>query len=449
MRVAFRILYRLYRTISGIRYWGYRRFTRAGLAVLGAMMIAAIMGPDTDNNVAYQGFTFLLLLLVLAFCSSLFFRARFSATRVLPRFGTAGTPLNYTLALKNLTAKAQTGLAVMENLADYRPSFEDWLAVQLAYEQRARSFRFSQGKRSSPFKLATLKIAPVPLTPSKQEVRVQCELTPLRRGVLRLAGVTVARPDPLGLFRAFAQVPLSQSVLILPKRYPLPRIALPGTMKYQRGGVALASNVGQSDEFVALRDYRQGDPLRHIHWRSWARTGKPVVKEFEDEFFVRHALVLDTFAEQPHSEAFEEATSIAASFACTIQTQESLLDLLFIGSEPYCLTAGRGVAHGEQLLEILASVRPSPQERAFHKLERLVLNHISKVTGCIFVLLAWDQERRNFIRKVQALGVPMLVLVVVEAGNTEFAKAESAIERPERFYVLECGKIELSLAKLR
>jgi uncharacterized protein (DUF58 family) len=56
-------------------------------------------------------------------------------------------------------------------------------------------------------------------------------------------------------------------------------------MKYQQGGVALASNVGQSDEFVALRDYRQGDPLRHIHWRSWARAGKPVVKEFEDEFF--------------------------------------------------------------------------------------------------------------------------------------------------------------------
>jgi uncharacterized protein (DUF58 family) len=406
------------------------------------------MGSDTDSNVAYQAFTFLLLLLVVAFGSSFFFRARFSAARVLPRFGTVGTPLRYTMALRNLTTKTQAGLAVVENIVDARPSFQDWLAFQLAYEQRARSLRLSQGKRSNPFKLAHVKIVPLPPALPNQEVRVQCQLTPLRRGLLRLQSVAVARPDPFGLFRAFVEVRLPQSVLILPKRYPLPLIALPGTMKYQQGGVALASNVGQSDEFVALRDYRQGDPLRHIHWRSWARAGKPVVKEFEDEFFVRHALVLDTFTKHSQSEAFEEAASIAASFACTIQTQESLLDLLFIGSESYCFTAGRGVAHGEQLLEILASVRPSPRG-AFDKLEHLVLNHISKVSGCILVLLAWDKQRRELVQSVRALGVPMLVLVVVEPGREKPPLLGPGDGRPERFVVLECGKIEQGLAQLK
>ncbi len=416
--------------------------------MLAGLMIAMVLGPDSDNNVAYQGFAFLFLLLVLACCSSFFFRARFAAQRILPRFGTVGTPLTYTVALRNLTHKTQTGLALLEKFADARPSFQDWLAVQLAYEQRARSFRFSQGRRSHPFRFAQAKIAPVPPTPSKQEIRVQCQLTPLRRGLLRLESLGVARADPLGLFRAFTEVSLPQSVLILPKRYPLPFIALPGSMKYQQGGVALASNVGQSDEFVALRDYRQGDPLRHIHWRSWARAGKPVVKEFEDEFFVRHALVLDTFTGHTHSEAFEEAASIAASFACTIQTQESLLDLLFVGSESYCFTAGRGIAHGEQLLEILASVRPA-RERSFETLERLVLTHISKVSGCIFVLLDWDEPRRAFVRKVQALGVPLLVLVVTEGDAAKIASLAVAGGRPDRFAILECGKIEQGLAQLR
>src|SRR5262249_5934291 len=148
-------------------------------------------------------------------------------------------------------------------------------------------------------------------------------------------------------------------ILVLPRRYPLPSIAFPGTLKYQEGGVALASSVGRSEEFVSLREYRRGDPLRHIHWRSWAKAGKPIVKEFEDEFFVRHALVLDTVTPYPHSEAFEEAVSVAASFACTLQTQESLLDLLFVGLQAYCFTVGRGLAHTDQMLEILASVRPS------------------------------------------------------------------------------------------
>lgn len=448
MTLLFRFLYRIYRTISGLRYWGHRRFTAAGLTVLGSLAVAGIFSTDSDNNIAYQAFSFLLLLLIVAFCSSFLFRARFSATRGLPRFGTVGVPLTYTVALRNLTPKTQTGLAIVESLADARPSFQDWLAFQLAYEQRARSFRYSQGMRSNPFRTANLKITPVPLALSRQDTRVQCELTPLRRGLLRLESVAVARADPLGLFRAFAEVRLPQNVLILPKRYPLPLIALPGTMKYQQGGIALASSVGQSDEFVALRDYRQGDPLRHIHWRSWARAGKPVVKEFEDEFFVRHALVLDTFAEHSHSEAFEEATAIAASFACTIQTQESLLDLLFIGSESYCFTAGRGVGHGEQLLEILASVRPS-KDKGFENLERLVLNHITKVSGCIFVFLAWDQPRRDFVRKITAMGVPLLVLVVLEAGMAKLVPPGPATDRPDRFFVVECGKIEQDLARIR
>ena len=94
------------------------------------------------------------------------------------------------------------------------------------------------------------------------------ELQPLKRGVLRFTGLTLARLDPLGLVKSFAHFSLPQSVLILPKRYPLPPIVLPGAARYQHGGVALASAVGESEEFVAVRDYRRGDPQRHIHWRS-------------------------------------------------------------------------------------------------------------------------------------------------------------------------------------
>ena len=205
------------------------------------------------------------------------------------------------------------------------------------------------------------------------------------------------------MFRALTTVPLPQTVLILPKRYLLPAVGLPGTAKYQEGGVALAAHVGQSEEYVALRDYRHGDPMRHIHWRSWARVGRPVVKEFEDEFFVRHALVLDTFTDDAHSEVFEEAVSVAASFACTLPTQESLLDLLFVGPQSYCFTAGRGVAHVEQMLEILASVRAC-SDQPFRALEHLVLGHVEAVSGCVCVLVAWDEERRELHPEAEGAG---------------------------------------------
>jgi uncharacterized protein (DUF58 family) len=219
-------------------------------------------------------------------------------------------------------------------------------------------------------------------------------------------------------------------------------------MKYQAGGIALASNVGQSDEFVALRDYRHGDPLRHIHWRSWAKAGKPVVREFEDEFFVRHALVLDTFSDHPRTDVFEEAVSVAASFAYSIRTQESLLDLLFVGPKSYCFTAGRGLARADQMLEILASVQTC-RDHLFLELEDLVLNHVKVVSGCVCVLITWNEERQKFVEKLIALGVPVLVLVIVPAGQRETLEPGPMRDQPDQFHVLEVGQVGAGLAKLK
>jgi uncharacterized protein (DUF58 family) len=443
-----KILYRLHRHFSGLRFKVLRRFTRPGLAVLGGLLVAAVSGLDPDLSASYQAFTLLACLILVAVCFTWPFSARFAAIRVLPAFGTVGSSLSYRIRIRNLTAQTQRGLTLLDNLADSRPSFQDWHAVQQAEQKRIRSFRFSNRRRTNPFKLATIPEAAVPPAPPGEETEVRVELMPLRRGVLRFTGITLGRPDPLGLLRAFANVPLIQTALILPKRYPVPPIALPGTLKYQEGGVNFAASVGQSEEFIALRDYRNGDPVRHIHWRSWAKVGKPVVKEFQDEFFVRHALVLNTFTDHQHKEVFEEAVSVAASFVCTIQTQESLLDLLFVGPQSYCFTAGRGLAHAEQMLEVLASVRAC-RDQSIKTLENLVLNHLSAVSGCVCVLLDWDDDRRQFVQKLRTLGVPVLVLVIVDAGQNQGFDPGPLRDEPECFHVLETGRIEQGLANLK
>jgi hypothetical protein len=448
MTPFFKVLYRLYRLASGRWYWLRRRFTRVGLAVLGALIFAALLAPDTDNNVIYQALPLLLYLLVVAVCWSRWFKARFAAIRLLPRFGTVGCPLNYRILVKNLSPKTCRGLTLLENLADPRPSLEEFLALELAEQRAIRSFRFSARQHATPFRPPTVKEASVPPAAPNEEVEVRVELTPFRRGVLRFTGVTLARADPLGLVRALATLPRAQTVLILPRRYPVAALALPGTAKYQEGGVALATSVGQSDEYVALRDYRHGDPLRHIHWRSWARVGRPVVKEFEDEFFVRHALVLDTFSGHPYSEVFEEAVSVAASFACTLPTQESLLDLLFVGPQSYCFTTGRGVAHVDRMLEILASVRACT-DQPFSALEHLVLSHVEVVSGCICVLVAWDEARRSFVGKLRALGVPVRVFVIVQPGLSQLLDPGPLRDEPDRFSMLEAGQVEAGLAQLK
>src|SRR5204863_318606 len=147
MWLVWALLYRGYRVSSGLGYWASRRFTVAGWTVLLALGLTALMGPDTENNVAYQAVSFLLALVAAAIISSWFYRARFSARRVAPKFGTVGMPFAYRVEIKNLSPKRQSGLSLLEDLEDRRPSFPEWQSARIAYEKRSRSFRVNGRKR--------------------------------------------------------------------------------------------------------------------------------------------------------------------------------------------------------------------------------------------------------------------------------------------------------------
>ena len=436
-----RILYRIYRIVSSLQHSARRRFTPGGWIVFVGLILTGGMATDTEQSLGYQVFALLLCLSLAALAVVPFFRVRFSAERLLPKFGSAGQPLRYGVSIRNRTKRTQSGLQVLDGLRDPRPTMEEFRAIRQPSKRRKSLRLWAAPDLRRVRALKAQELAPLP---PNGETYTEIELVPLKRGVLHFDSITLARPDPFTLFRAFSTLKSPGSITILPKRYPLPPLALPGSQQYQHGGVALAAAIGESEEFVSLRDYRPGDPMRRIHWRSWAKAGRPVVKEFQDEFFVRHALILDTFTEIDDVAVFEEAVSVAASFACTIDTQESLLDLLFIGPQAYCFTIGRGIAHADQMLELLASVKICA-EKSFPSLAQLVIEHASSVSGCICIFLDWDDLRRVLVRKLTTLGVPALVLVVREPGAPPL---ERQADDPVSLHILEVGKIEEGLAKL-
>jgi uncharacterized protein (DUF58 family) len=456
-----RLLYRSYRRSFGLAYWMSRRFTDAGKYALACLFIATALGADTNQSTAYQACAFLtavffisLLWTVLGLPHPFLRTTRlFSVRRMPPRFGTVGSPVSYLVTVKVNGPYPQRGITLSEDLEDPRPSLEEFSApprgkarnMLVRFDRLLGYSRWTElMSRRQP---AVIRELTIPDLPSHGEIDVRVEFIPRRRGRIHFTGLTLGRPDIFGLVRRHSRMALPQTLLVLPKRYILPRVVLPGTSEYQPAGVALASAVGQSDEFIALRDYRSGDPLRHIHWKSVAKVDRLIVRENEDEFFVRHALILDTFSEPGQEEVFEEAVSVAASFVCSIQTQESLLDLLFVGAEAYCFTAGRGVGHVDRMLEILAGVDLC-LDKAFPSLETLVLGHASQVSGCVCVFLSWDEPRQQLVRLLQSLHVPVCVCVVtddLEAAALEYGPMKN---QPQNFHHLRTGKIQEALSRL-
>ncbi len=446
-----RYLHANYRGFYALKHTFQDRFTRAGFLVIAGIVASGALGIDTNLTVTYQAFSFLSVLLLTAIATSRISLPRVAVERRLPRYGTVGSPLRYTVRIVNQRPWVQAGVTFSERLADPRPSLHEFCTITEPGEEKRNwldrryayyrwTWLIGLNQQAIPGEHA------IPAIPPGGEAEFPAELLPLRRGVLRLNSVTINCPDVFGLFRSFVRVPASAKVLILPRRYPLPAIALPGAVKYQQGGVSLASSVGESEEFIALRDYRPGDPRRHIHWKSWAKTGKPIVKEFQDEFFVRHALVLDTFSDEPFSELFEEAVSVAASFACNLQTQDSLLDLMFVGPEAYCFTAGRGLGQAEQMLEVLAAVRVT-NDTGFGALPRAVLDRVGGLSGCVLVLLSWDERRQAFVKRLRQLGIPLRVLVVVPKGAGKLEPGPMR-DAPDQLTALPVDRVGATLAAL-
>ena len=256
-----RLLHRWFSSFSAFQYRLERRFTRAGALALSVLGAAAVIGLDTSRTVGYQVLTLVLALLVISAASSLVFLGRFAARRALPRFASVGVPLSYRVAIGNLTSRRQEGLVLLEELADPRPSFEEFITAREPGEERRNWFDRQVGYPRWAWLVSQKRgavIPPRPLPPlaPEAETDVTVELTPLRRGHVRFTGLTIARPDPLGLMHALKTIRLPQALLVLPRRYPMARIQLGGYRKYQPGGVALASSVGDSEEFMSLRDYR-------------------------------------------------------------------------------------------------------------------------------------------------------------------------------------------------
>ena len=446
-----RWLYKNYRFSSSLKFWFHRKFTPAGNILLVATILTGGIGVDTTQAMAYQAFTLLWILLVFSLIWSLFRAPRFRAQRILPRLGTAGQPFHYRVVVTNPGKRVQSSIVISEDLGDPRPTCEEFSNTPEPGETRRnpfdRFFRFYRwmwliaGKQ-----IASAIPQKLPSLYPNRPVEISMQLLPSRRGRLHLQGFTFNVPDPFGLCRSQSHYSAPESVLILPRRYTIPKLQLGGAMQYHPGGVTLASSLGESEEFMSVREYRRGDPLRHIHWKSTSKTGKLIVKEFQNEFFVRHALVLDTFLTDPNSPVFEDAVSVAASFACTLNTQESLLDLLFVGLTAYSVTAGHGVAQVDHMLEILATVQPCTQH-VFEELEQLVLRQISLVSGCVCIFIEWDAKRKELVEHMASLNVPILVLVIKRPGAPDPAPNFSA-HRQVMFRVLETGRIEEDLAKL-
>jgi uncharacterized protein (DUF58 family) len=176
---------------------------------------------------------------------------------------------------------------------------------------------------------------PLHLVPFGQDT-VEYRVRLGRRGWHELSAIQVVGTDPLGLAHQERAVTLPARILVYPRVIPLPPQTLPPEMGGGTAPIDSAFRQGEGTSFFGIREYRPGDPLRHVHWRTAARLGRLTVVEWEAEQSRDTLLAVETaaYGEQDlgPGTTLDLAAGLAASVASALRADDHSVALLVPGA---------------------------------------------------------------------------------------------------------------------
>ena len=186
-----------------------------------------------------------------------------------------------------------------------------------------------------------------------ETAKLTCKIQTKKRGAFEIPKVALIIPEINGALRYAANAGKAE-LLVFPR--PLRVGAFPFLTSGASGAVfapLLMPSLTRGMDFVGVREYREGDSLRDLHHKAFARYGKPFTKEFETERGAGAILVLDVTARSLREKSSVEMLIRLAAGVGLWLLERKALGRFFIGDDEIALVEGDG---GVSFLEALARI---------------------------------------------------------------------------------------------
>jgi len=129
-------------------------------------------------------------------------------------------------------------------------------------------------------------------TPSGRAQHIELVRKAWRRGVFDDGTIRLITGAPFGLVRAHTHRVVASPMTVVPTWAELTTFPILEPSSSPSDVVHERARTGAGEEYMGVRDYRPGDPRKFVHWRSTARAGRLIVREYEQEVASRVGLVL-------------------------------------------------------------------------------------------------------------------------------------------------------------
>ncbi|MDM8084134.1 DUF58 domain-containing protein [Cellulomonas cellasea] len=237
----------------------------------------------------------------------------------------AGAALAVAVAVSLLMTVGRDRYVVDLYLADHRVRVGERAVGRLAVRNTARH-RSLPARIELPVGAGAAELA-LPSLASGEEHEDLFAIPTTRRAVVVVGPVRSVRGDPLGLARRRLRWTEPAELFVHPEIVSLAG-ASSGLLRDLEG--QSTRDLSDSDlSFHALRDYVAGDDRRYIHWRTTARRGALMVKQFEDTRRTQTVVALSTDPrDYADDDEFELAVSTVASLGVQVLREERDLAVL-------------------------------------------------------------------------------------------------------------------------
>ena len=259
-----------------------------------------------------------------------------------------------------------------------------------------------------------------------------------RRGAHTLPAVSIQSTDPLGLSHRQTRLTLESQILVYPRIVELPAQVLPPEIGGGHSPVDASGRQGEGSSFFGIREYRPGDPLRHVHWRTAARLGRLSVVEWESEDSRDVVLAIETLENSDRDlgpgTTLDLAAGMAASLASALLAGGDSLRLIAPGAAEWKPMPERGMEALPPILEALARMQatsPSPMAAEL----RQVAPYLSRGTLVFLFAPSPREELSDAVRYLRAANLRPVVYALIDAPSGRATAWDGFLDGLERMQV--------------